>query len=323
MILQFKIISLLVFFISGSLISVAQRIDHIASFETIDYEKYIRFYYDNDFFTKTDYYYTQGIVLEYGNPALKNFILSKLLLNRGTDNRRYSIGVNLASYSPTSISSDDILYGDRPFAAIISFSTNSLTTLKEKTQRLSSSVTIGVIGPAAQGKEIQTGIHQWLKNIMPHGWQYQLKNDVIINYSASYEKKLPLGGDHFLLNATAAASIGTFTDKLSAGFNFMAGNFNDPYDLKPKRKKIQYYLYGQARTNIIGYDATLQGGLFTHNNPYTIASADITRVTLQADAGVVINFRKTWLSYSQSFLTKEFKPGRYHRWGGISLGVAF
>lgn len=311
------------FFTIWGFYSAAQRIDHNATFKTMDQKKYIRFHYDNDFFTKTDCYYTQGIVLEYGNPGLQNSIVSKLLLRLPGDTR-YSIGLNLSSYSPTSISSDNILYGDRPFAAIISVSTNAMVTSQEKAQRISSSFTIGLIGPAAQGNEIQTGIHRWLKNILPKGWQHQIKNDVIVNYDIGLEKKLHRVGDHFLLNATITANVGTLTNKLSGGFNFMTGNFNDPYkSLLINTKKVRYYLYGQARGNLIGYDATLQGGFFNNKNPYTIVSRDINRLTFQADAGIALNFKKISLSYSQSFLTKEFATGSYHRWGGISMGVGF
>ena len=66
----------------------------------------------------------------------------------------------------------------------------------------------------------------------------------------------------------------------------------------------------------------MQGGLFTRNNPYVIAADDINRVTFQADAGVIVNFKKFYLSYTQSILTKEFRTGKYHRWGGVSVGFA-
>jgi hypothetical protein len=66
----------------------------------------------------------------------------------------------------------------------------------------------------------------------------------------------------------------------------------------------------------------MQGGLFNRKSPYTIAAADISRVSFQADAGIIVNFRRLYLSYTQSYLTKEFSTGHYHRWGGISVGIA-
>ena len=179
------------------------------------------------------------------------------------------------------------------------------------------------MGPAALGDQIQTNIHRWLKNPLPHGWQYQVQNDIIINYQLNYEKQLIVAPGNFLLNTTAEARMGTLNDKLSGGFNFMAGRFNKRFmPVTYAKRKTEYYFYAQSRLNFIGYDASLQGGLFNHSNPYTISAEDISRVNFQADAGIIVNLKKFYLSYTQSFLTQEFRTGRSHRWGGISAGFA-
>ena len=309
-----------VFWISSS----AQLTDNASTFRNINRKSYFRFHYDNDYFTKTDEYYSQGLTLEYVHPAFKYFPLSRLLLKARNSDPRYGISLNHIAYTPTSIRSDTILGSDRPFAACISFKTFLASSDSVGEQRISSAVSIGVIGPAAFGREIQTGIHRWLKNVLPKGWQYQVHNDVLVNYQVNYEKKLLSAGRTFIVNGTAEARVGTLDDKLGGGFNFMVGNFNDPYHNMPvNKKKLQYYLFGQGRLSLIGYDATMQGGVFNKRSPYTISSGNISRVTFQADAGIIVNFKKLFLSYTQSYLTKEFNTGHYHRWGGISAGYAF
>ena len=156
----------------------AQIIDPAVTFKTIHQKSYFRFHYDNDFFTKSDEYYSQGITLDYVHPALKHNPLSKLLIKPRNSYKQYGISFNLFGYTPTSILSDSILFGDRPYAAAIDVSSFVSTTDTARKIRLSSTVMIGVIGPAGLGNEIQTGIHRWLKNPLPHGWQYQVKNDV-------------------------------------------------------------------------------------------------------------------------------------------------
>ena len=190
-------------------------------------------------------------------------------------------------------------------------------------QQISTAFSIGVMGPAALGYEIQYNIHRWLKNPLPHGWQHQTKNDIIINYQLNYEKQLLGAGNNFLLNTTTEVRLGTLNDKLSGGLNFMAGRFNKRF-LPPgtEKRKAEYYFYSQGTVSFIGYDASMQGGLFTRKNPYTISGSDISRVTFQADAGIIVNFKKFYLSYTQSILTKEFRTGKYHRWGGVSVGFA-
>ena len=301
----------------------AQLIDNTSTFRNISSKSYFRFHYDNDFFTKTDYYYSQGITLEYVHPFLKKNPVSELLFKLKDSDPAYGINFNLFGLTPTSIKSNAILYGDRPFEGSMSLKFFSISTNITHQLRLSSAISLGVIGPAALGKEIQTNIHRWTGNKIPKGWQHQIKNDIILNYQLNFEKKLLKANDGFLLNGTTEARLGTLHNRLSGGFNFMTGHFNDRYQTVNKKKKTEYYLYGQSRINFIGYDATMQGGLFNRRSPYTIAAKDVTRITFQADAGIVVNFRKLYFSYTQSFLSKEFRTGRYHRWGGVSLGFSF
>lgn len=301
--------------------SKAQLIDNFSTFRNIDKESYFRFHYDNDFFTNSDIYYSQGITLEYVHPALKKSFLTKLLLTPKSIETKTGITFNLFGYTPTTIKSNSILYGDRPYASAMSLKIFSIGIDSQRKQRLHSALQAGIIGPLAQGENIQTGIHRWLDNPLPKGWQHQIKNDIILNYQLNYEKRIVTIGKGLLINAATEARIGTLHNRVSGGINFMTGHFSNPYQTE-KRRKVNYYLYGQSRLNFIGYDALMQGGLFNRKSVYTITSSDISRVTFQADAGIIVNFPKLYLSYTQSFLTKEFRTGRYHRWGGFSVGFS-
>ena len=319
--LFFKIFAA-VLFLCSTITVKAQLVDNSSTFRNINHDNYFRFHYDNDFFTKSDEYYSQGITLDYVAPAVKKFILTKLLWKPFTNVPQYGITFNLFGYTPTSIASDQVLYGDRPFNANISLETFLMQADEINHQQISTAFSVGVMGPAALGYEIQNNIHRWLKNPLPHGWQYQIQNDIIVNYQVNYEKQLLSASNNFLLNATAEVRAGTLNDKLSAGFNFMTGHFNKRFgSVSNKNRKAEYYFYGQNRINGIVYDASMQGGIFNRKNPYIIAKSDITRISFQADAGIIVNFKKLYLSYTQSFLTKEFRTGKYHRWGGISVGI--
>jgi len=301
----------------------AQLIDNTSTFRNINSRSYFRFHYDNDYFTKTDKYYSQGVTFDYVGHGISHFFLSKLLWKPYTSLPQYGVSVNLFAYTPTTLGSDSILYGDRPFDADISLKTFLIQADAVHKQQVSTAFSIGIMGPWALGREIQYGIHKWLKNRLPHGWQYQVHNDVIINYQVNYEKELISAGNYFLLNATAEARAGTLNDKVSGGFNLVAGRFNKRFlPICGDKQKAEYYFYAQSRVNVVGYDASLQGGLFNRSSPYTIPNGDISRLTLQADAGVIVNFKKLYFSYTQSFLTKEFRSGKYHRWGGVSIGFS-
>jgi lipid A 3-O-deacylase len=302
----------------------AQLIDNTSSFKNSLGNKYFKFHYDNDYFTMTDEYYTQGITLEYANPKIKNWFSSKILLKPKNTDITYGLRIDNFGYTPTTIRLDSIPYGDRPFCGDMSASTFAIAVDTVKQRIISSTFIFGLMGQGAGGKEFQTGIHKWLGDYIPKGWQYQIRNDIILDYQINYEKKILAYRNNFLLNGASELRVGTHSDKLTAGFNFMVGNFNNRFlsvaATKPIRKKVQYYLYGQLVGGVIGYDATLQGGLFNRTSPYTISSNDISRFTVQADYGIVVCFRKLYLEYCQSYLSQEFNTGHYHRWGGIRIG---
>ena len=312
--------ALRIFLITLSFTTYAQVTDNSSSFKNTNSQKYFRLHYDNDYFTKTDEYYTQGITLEFVHQGIKKFPLAKLLIRPRQKEMIYGITIDHYGFTPTSILSDSVLHNDRPFSSNLSLQTFLISTGNK--QRISVALTTGIMGPAAGGKAMQTDIHRWLKNPLPHGWQYQIKNDVILNYEVKYERQLIKYGSAFLLNSMASLQAGTHNDNLGGGINFMAGHFNSPYT-HTKNKRVSYYIYAQSKLNVIAYDATLQGGLFNRTSAYTIAAKNISRLTFRGDYGLVLSFGKLYLEYCQSILTKEFNTGTLHRWGGIRVGLIF
>ena len=305
----------------------AQVIDNTVSFKNKPSDKSFRFHYDNDYFTATDEYYTQGITLELVLPALKYNPLTQLLLKPKHSDMKYGLRFDHYGYTPTSIRSDFIRYGDRPFSGNISLGSFAIAIDTVKQQRISTTLTTGLIGSKAGGRQMQENIHAWLKNIMPIGWQYQIANDVILDYQINYEKALWQYRDVFLVNSYSELRVGTHTDKIKTGFNFMLGKFSNPYasnaEAKASKKKFRYHIYGQVQPGFTLYEATLQGGMFNKTSPYTLAEKDLTRLTLQGDFGITFNIGKLNLEYFQSFITKEFETGKLHRWGGVRIGTVF
>ncbi|MEO8087807.1 MAG: lipid A deacylase LpxR family protein [Bacteroidota bacterium] len=300
--------------------SHGQVIDNTASFRNTQGEKYFRFHYENDFFSAADWYYSQGVNLEFVHPALKKFPLSKLLIHPKLENSKYGIAVEQDVYTPTSIRHDEILKRDRPYAGVLLLKTFLVANDSIKKLRFTSNLSIGVVGSAAGGKETQTSIHEWTGNFLPLGWQHQVKNDVAINYQVGLEKNI-ISKKFFLLNFCGDVRAGTLKDKVSTGLVGMAGLFDSPFHSGNKRKKFRVHIYDQPLVSAIGYDATLQGGLFNKKSDYTISARNLTRATFQNSFGIVFNIGKINLEYFQSFLTKEFKSGDSHNWGGIRMAI--
>lgn len=102
------------------LISFSQRINNQISYRDMNSDAYMRLSYDNDYFTGTDKYYTQGINLEVVSNSLRKNPLNFLLLRRDDKYTKYGIAVDHFGFTPTSIRSSEILQGDRPFAGNLS-----------------------------------------------------------------------------------------------------------------------------------------------------------------------------------------------------------
>lgn len=301
----------------------AQAIDNTLSFKNIQENRYIRFNYENDFFSATDKYYTQGMHLELVSPAIKYFPLSHLLPHPKWNNTRHGIGIEHNGYTPTAIEKEAILYGDRPFAACLFLKTFRISIDPVNRQRFSSSIITGVIGQAAGGKEMQETIHKWTNNITPQGWHNQVNNDIILNYQAGYEKQLWSFRNTLSLSMDGMVRVGTFSNKAAIGGTIIIGHFDSPFaKVSTTRNNFRIYVYEHPEVNVTAYDATLQGGMFNNSSPYTINASHITPIIFQNRFGFVFIYRGLYLEYFQSMRSSDFKTGNYHVWGGIQIAIA-
>jgi lipid A 3-O-deacylase len=305
----------------------SQTIDNTASFRMSPAESLLRLHYGNDYFTGSDEYYTQGMNLEFISPALKRNPLSRLLIIPKENNNQLGLAIEHNAYTPTSISFNKILYGDRPFAASLLLKTFAGSSRPLKRYRITSSLSLGVIGKAAGAHQIQQTIHKWINDTDPQGWQYQIKNDLIMNYELGIEKNI-FQSKHFLLNGMASARVGTLNTKFSVGGTMMLGKLNSEISSifstihVLQKQKFTFHLYAQPVINTVVYDATLQGGIvFNRDSPYTLTNKEIEHFTLQGNTGLVFTLGYFNIEYFQSILSKEFTTGHHHRWGGLRIGI--
>lgn len=301
-------------------IFMGQKIDNMASFRDVKSNNYFRFQYDNDYFASTDKEYTQGYNFEFTSPRLAKNPVNHLFISPKNSELKYGLSIEHIGFTANNIASDQIQFADRPFAAAIMLKSFSIATDTIHKSRIVSSLNLGIIGPGAFGGDMQTAIHEATGNTIPKGWYNQIKNDVVLNYELSYEKQLLRVNNFLSINSNATIRLGTLFTNASFGFNATLGLINSPFTSVKNKNKFQLYLYTQPLANIIGYDATLQGGLFNHESVYTINDHDIERFTLQNNYGIVLQYRGLYLEYSRTLLTREFSYGNSFEWGGIHIG---
>ena len=164
-------------------------------------------------------------------------------------------------------------------------------------------------------------IEQAFENAKPR--QYQIKNDVVLNYEINYEKQLLRYRNLFSLQSNTSVKLGTLFTNASVGLNATLGIINSPFTSVKNKNKFQVYLYSQPVFTAVGYDASLQGGLFNSKSPYTISSNSVERFTAQINFGMVIQTRSLFIEYSRVKLTREFETGNAAKYGGIKIGFKF
>ena len=290
-------------------------------------ENYFRFNYENDFFSATDRYYTQGITAVLIHPAIKHSPFSRGLIKlKSATTNYYGLQAQQDCFTPKSIRIDTIMFGERPYAGTfyISHSLNSIN--KKKKLLLQTQLDIGVIGGCAKCEDEQKAIHKALDNIAPLSWEYQLANDFIINYRAKLEKGF-VSKKYFELMAYANLRAGTLYTDVGTGINLRFGFF-DPYfnnlglSKDPSSRKFKTYGVIKANAKLVGYNSTLQGGIFSEDI-YVIDANNLARFVFDGTAAITLAYKTFSLTYSRTYITPEYHTGVDHSWGGINLTKAF
>lgn len=280
-----------------------------------------RIAYDNDFFTATDKYFTQGIVLEVVSPSLRRIPLTGVLLTPSRSTLRFGVSYEDDGYTASDLKASQILVNDHPYAGTKQLRLFSIAIDTTRALRTTSALTLGIIGQGAGGAEIQTYIHRHTGNTIPQGWHNQIRNDAIVNYEASVERPLLQRGG-MVITGFGVGRLGTYNTAATVGSTLMLGRVGVPFASLGGHARA-FYVYAKPQLNVVGYDATLQGGIFNRTSPYTITASDLSRVVYRQQLGAVYRSRSTFIEYYQSLGTREFQSGKAHKSGGFQFGMSF
>ena len=303
------------------------------SFLQLSNESFFVINFDNDILDYTDRFYTNGIRFDLIAPIFHQSPLSRLLLpywRRGINYYGISLVQNI--YTPSTTKEDKILYEDRPYSSYLYFGSFKITNDPIGHFRQRSELDLGIIGPNACGESVQKSFHSGVPpNSEPLGWEYQIKNDFILNYSVMMERGL-YQRNNLEFIGMGSSNIGSLYTNLSCGFRFRVGLINPYFSnlgiSKRQKNKVdglrntQSFFFVTGNGKLVGYDATLQGGLFNKASTYFITGSDISRFTFQGTAGLSVTFSGLKLDVEQFLLSPEFHRGWWHKWVHIAFTFA-
>jgi len=300
------------------------------SLVTLGSESILTINFDNDILDYTDRFYTNGIKIELIAPALRANPAARALVPYWHAGRNY-YGLSLVQnmYTPSTTKIGGILFGDRPYAAYLYLGSFRITLDPVRHIRQTSEIDLGVIGPQSYGEWVQRTFHKDVPtNSEPLGWEYQIKNDLVLNYSVRLEKGI-VNRKSVELILSSSADLGTLYTNLSGGFQFRTGLMNPYFDSpgilslgdrqKPGARKFQFVFFVKGSGKFAGYDATLEGGLINRSSVYTIPSIAVSRCVLQGSSGISLGYNGCRLDLEQFILSPEFHNGWWHKWVHIAL----
>jgi hypothetical protein len=281
---------------------------------------------DNDIFDNRDYYFTNGLSIELVAPFMDRSPVRYILPgSKGADIDQNGISITQNIYTPTNPDTTIILQDDHPFSSfLVAGQFRDNYNLKKKL-RIRSDFRIGVLGPSSMGQQVQTSIHE----IRPVGWQNQVNNDIVIDYAVLVEKGI-ISNSYFELNVMGKANIGTLYNKIGGGLNLRAGNFmpvfKGPFSIFENKNpggRVQFWMFAKSQFDLVGYDATLQGGMFTNGNIYVIDPQNLSRFVFRASMGFAFYYNNIGLEYEHYYETPRFTNAYHFGWGSLKAVLAF
>ena len=292
--------------------------------------KEFRFKTDNDLYAskEKDRYYTSGIFLTYSYLSKnKNEKFAKTIFE-------WEIGQQM--YSPFNAMVPDISLHDRPFAGYL-YGSFGMHRVYKNNQILKTTLQVGVIGPAAFGKELQDFIHALYGYKKAVGWEHQIKNGLGININVTYSQFLAKdASNHFDITWINSAKAGTIFTNISSGFFARIGIVplqkmmnsiafdtslnNGSTDYKRER---EVFLYAKTTFNYTFYDATLEGSFLSADSEVT---NQLTRYHFGLELGIRFTLKRFNLGYAYLYTGQKSKNLRFpngNYYGSIQLNYLF
>lgn len=300
----------------------------------------------NDIFSSSndDRYFTQGLKFEIMGTTFgkvyKAIGIKALFVKIGSDTLHkdhYSLLFTQDFYTPSDANADTIIMGDRPFAGTMFATFRNVSVSQAKMQRIISELSIGVLGQAALGKQMQRGVHSLIDNESEiKGWDYQLHNDLYLNYMLHLENSI-FSSKFLEANSIYEFNIGTVYDDFGIGGRLRFGHFKnffhpnlglttrqDRYSTWGKLFKgtSQIYVFFNPIMRLVLYNALLQGGIINNiigTEEYRMQEEHLSRFVVDGNYGIGIIVGRVRLEMTEYFKSREFDGGYNHRYGTLNL----
>lgn len=300
---------------------------------------------ENDMLARSDRYYTNGIKFGGGMgfdllqlPAAD--LLRELAPNA---NGKVHLGLFLGQnmYTPRSITVSQAQPLDRPWAAWLYLGG---VAQKARGNRLDTvELDIGMVGPSALGREIQSGWHRLIGSPQPQGWHHQIPNEPAFLITWLMKTKHALGnagGVTFEAIPHAGVTAGTVMTLARAGglvrFGRNMTGFgpdtiepggamlqNMRREVEPGRdERFEWYGFAGVDHRLVAHNIFLDGTVF-RDSPSISRRPHVYDLNLGASlryGALRLSVTRVWRS--EEFYTAASRGGR-QTFDSVNLGLEF
>jgi lipid A 3-O-deacylase len=233
---------------------------------------------DNDFFAGYDHHYTNGLQFAFSadRVELPGFLNALPTLRDGTD-RRLTLAIGQRIYTPTDKKRSNPDPLDRPYAGWLYALAEARTRHGAAVDSLQAS--LGVIGPAALGRQTQNTYHGLIGSEKAQGWDKQLDNQlaVLLGYERAWPGVVTTRVGSLTADVTpkVGATVGNVYTYANAGgvlrlgrnlpddFSATAVTLGPPRDgYRPTGSELGWYVWVGTDVRAVGFNTFIEGDLF-------------------------------------------------------------
>ena len=283
---------------------------------------------DNDIIFQSDGDYTGGLYLGYSSTPEPKDADSGLTSRLDMPDALYSWSsqLQIKAWTPSEIKEQTPQPNERPYAGTLTADFGR--TLFNHSKSLYLGIKAGVLGPSSKAENFQKTIHKWTGSSYPEGWEYQVKNQVIMDFSAEYDHLLARTRSNHELSGYGRLVAGNFQPEIATGLGWRWGKdlesrFNTaalrPWQQKPQissGKQTFWYLYGSVEARYRFRDLTITG-----DTQQPVHSVSLQKPQGSGAVGVVAGYGSAGMSFSVMADSRDFKEDKneLHSMGMVTL----
>lgn len=315
--LLFRVILILIFSFLSIKTLYAQEYRNQFSVQG-DNDQYINPYHDR--------YYTDGTIITFTHAAHctdTGNLVKKIV--------EYQLGQQLYNPSTAHIYKPSLF--DRPFTGYL-FGSVAFNWLYKDESALKFTAQLGTIGPNSLGEPIQTWFHHFFK-LYPVGPWYKYgiqKSELGLNLNLDYKKLMYRNdGNWFDISIDPDAQLGNTFTYVNAGMQLRLGNLGKFFDSEITNshvsstnkgtQKHEFYIFAEPQFSYVAYNATIEGGLFTHETGPTFG---IYHIVYIQQLGLQYASSRWSASYTAFIKTREVKSTALgDQWASVNIAYRF